>query len=84
MTKVGKGNATVEDPVVSLKISKDNGVTYHTPRQKSLGKMGEYDAKTIWRKNGRAYDWVFQWNVTDAVDVSLSRHMRISHGKSKD
>ena len=71
VTKVGKGNATVENPVVSLKISKDNGVTYHTPRQKSLGKMGEYDAKTIWRKNGRAYDWVFQWNVTDAVDVSF-------------
>lgn len=69
--KTGIGNASVTDPQVFLEISKDGGVTWHSRRQRSLGKVGEYSKQTIWRKNGMSYDWAFRWSVTDAVDTEF-------------
>jgi len=71
VTKVGVGNSSVTDPQVFLEISKNGGKTWHSRRQKSLGKVGEYKKKTIWRRNGFSYDWVYRWTVTDAVDVEF-------------
>lgn len=50
----GMGNADDPDPEVTLERSTDGGKTWTYPRPKSMGRIGEYNRRAIWRKNGRA------------------------------
>lgn len=63
----GVGNATVPDPVISMDRSKD-GKTFSDRRTRRAGKVGEYDHRAIWRRNGRAARLeVFRWTMSDKV-----------------
>lgn len=48
----GVGNSDIEDPQVSLVMSRD-GKKWEYERQRSVGKKGEYNKRLIWRRNGR-------------------------------
>lgn len=71
ITKRGVGDSTTTDPQVVLEISKDGGSTWNSPRPRDLGDVGVRNVKCIWRRNGKSYDWVFRWKVTDPVDVQF-------------
>lgn len=71
VVKTGVGDSTTTDPQISLEISKDGGTTWHSPRLRDLGGIGERSKRLIWRRNGKSYDWVFRWKVTDPVDVQI-------------
>ena len=63
----GVGNDAVEDPQITLERSKD-GKTWSAPIARSIGKVGEYTRRAIWRRNGRASRFeVFRFTLTDAV-----------------
>lgn len=63
----GVGNAEVTDPVIIMERSTD-GKTWSGPRQRPIGKIGEYSRRAIWRRNGRASRFeVFRFTLTDAV-----------------
>ena len=63
----GVGNSDVVDPVITLERSTD-GKTWGEPRARSMGKIGEYNRRAIWRRNGRASRFeVFRFTLTDAV-----------------
>jgi hypothetical protein len=63
----GVGNADVTDPQITLERSKD-GKTWSGPIARSIGKIGEYTRRAIWRRNGRAARFeVFRFTLTDAV-----------------
>jgi len=63
----GVGNADVPDPQITLERSKD-GKTWSGPISRSIGKIGEYTRRAIWRRNGRAARFeVFRFTLTDAV-----------------
>lgn len=63
----GVGNEDVPDPVIVLQRSKD-GKTWGEERARSMGKIGEYNRRAIWRRNGRASRFeVFSFTLTDAV-----------------
>lgn len=49
--EAGVGDANVTDPQVSMAVSKD-GKTFGAERSRSIGKVGEYHKRAIWRKNG--------------------------------
>lgn len=49
----GTGNATETDPVMRMSISRDGGKTYSDSRTRAMGKIGEYNKRLIWRRNGR-------------------------------
>ena len=49
----GVGNAAVPDPVIRMERSK-NGKTWSDQRARRIGKIGEFEHRAIWRKNGRA------------------------------
>lgn len=61
----GQGSA----PVATLQISKDNGNTWGTMLTKSIGAIGKYLARVVWRRLGVARDWTFKVRVTDPVQV---------------
>jgi hypothetical protein len=63
----GVGNDDVVDPVITMERSRD-GKTWSDPRVRSIGKVGEYDRRAIWRRCGRVSRMeVFRFTLTDAV-----------------
>ncbi len=63
----GVGVEAGDDPVVSLAISKDGGHTWGNEKTASIGRIGEYDKRAIFRRLGRGYDWTFKIRITDPV-----------------
>lgn len=66
-TGVGTVSGLGENPVCILQISRDGGHTFGTEKQASIGKLGKYGTRVIFRRLGRAYDWVFKVRITDPV-----------------
>lgn len=48
----GVGNSDQPDPVISMDVSKD-GKIFSYERTRKIGKVGEYDERAIWLRNGR-------------------------------
>jgi hypothetical protein len=69
MKGVGLNSGQGIAPVVSLTISNDNGNTFGGGRDRSLGAIGEYDARTIWNQCGRAKpeQTVLLFSISDPV-----------------
>jgi len=63
----GVGDVDAPDPQITLERSKD-GKTWSGPIARSIGKIGEYSRRAIWRRNGRASRFeIFRFTLTDAV-----------------
>ena len=63
----GVGNDAVEDPVITLERSRD-GKTWADTRTRSIGKVGEFNRRAIWRRCGRVSRFeIFRFTLTDAV-----------------
>lgn len=68
----GVGNSDAEDPQIGLEISRDGGRNFGPKRLRSLGKIGEYKKRAIWRRLGRyPVTAVFRFSVSDPVGTSL-------------
>lgn len=52
-TESGVGNSVDPDPMISMARSLD-GKTFTPRRERSLGKVGEFNKRQIWRRNGNA------------------------------
>lgn len=64
----GQGSA----PQVMLQVSVDNGHTYGNELLASMGAMGKYGVRVVWRALGMALDWVFKIRITDPVKVVIT------------
>ena len=58
-------------PLAVLSFSKDGGFTFTPEIQGSMGKIGDYLKRLIWRRLGTASDIVFRLKVTDQAAVKL-------------
>ena len=73
------------NPQIVLQKSKDGGRTFGYERWKTLGLVGQYLApRVIWRRNGRARDFVFQFTMTDPVQFVIAGSALTSDGSSDD
>lgn len=66
-TGVGLVTGQGSDPQVMLRWSDDGGHTWSSELWRSMGKLGEYSTRTIWRRLGKSRDRVFELKVTDPV-----------------
>lgn len=64
---VGLVSGQGSDPQAMLQISKDNGKTWGNELWKTIGAMGEYTSRVVWRRLGFARDWTFKIRVSDPV-----------------
>jgi hypothetical protein len=71
-TGVGLVSGQGSDPQAMLQISRDNGRTWGNQRWASMGKIGKYQTRVIWRRCGTARDFVFKIRMTDPVKFALS------------
>ncbi len=58
-----------DNPQVMLRYSDDGGYTWSGARTASLGPIGATRTRTIWRRLGKARDRVWEFSITDPVDV---------------
>lgn len=66
---------TGHDPQVMLRWSDDGGHTWSNEHWKSMGKIGQYGYRTIWRRLGmtqKIRDRVYEISGTDAVKIAIS------------
>lgn len=63
----GAGTQETPNPQVSLALS-SNGKTFGPERVRSVGPLGEYDRRIVWRKNGRYSRFaVLSFRLSDAI-----------------
>ena len=60
------------DPQALLAWSKDGGHTYGADMYRSLGAIGQYKSRAVWRKIGSARDVVFRIRISDPVPVVIT------------
>ncbi len=68
----GIGNADVPNPVLTIEVSHDGGYTFLTPREFSLGALGEHTTRVIGRQWGACRDFVARIRMTDAVPFVIT------------
>jgi hypothetical protein len=67
--EVGVGTSTYTDPQAMLQISKDGGHNWGVELWTTLGAMGDYLKRLVWRRLGVSRDWLFKLRVTEPVKV---------------
>lgn len=72
-TGVGLITGQGSDPQVMMSYSKDNGHTWSNEAWITMGAIGTYTTRAIWRRLGSAYDWVFKFRITDPVKVVITQ-----------
>ena len=76
---VGQG----ENPQAMLRWSSDGGSTYSSEHWTSIGLVGKYQNRAIWRRLGMARDRIFEVVVTDPVKcVIVSANLKAEAGEN--
>lgn len=55
------------DPTVVMSYSNDGGFTFGNEQHASLGKVGEYKNRVVWRRLGHSKNRVFRFAISDPV-----------------
>lgn len=62
---VGQGS----DPQAMMQYSNDGGRTWSSEIWRSMGKIGEYEKRVVWRRLGKFRERTIRWTVSDPVVV---------------
>ena len=80
---VGLVTGTGENPQAMLRWSNDGGSTWSNEYWTSIGRIGRYLNRAIWRRLGMARDRIFEVVVTDPVKcVIVSANLKASQGEN--
>lgn len=80
---VGLSTGQGEDPQAMLRYSDDGAHTWSDVITVPIGRIGEYQARAIWRRLGQARDRVFEIAITDPVYAPIiSANLELSEGAS--
>lgn len=81
----GVGAVTGEgvNPQAMLRWSNDGGSTWSNEHWTSIGRMGKYANRAIWRRLGTARDRVFEVSISDPVNaVIVSANLKATAGEN--
>jgi hypothetical protein len=59
------------DPQMMLEVSKDGGHSWGNEHWASMGKQGERNQRVIYRRLGRAFDWVFKFRCSEPIKLVI-------------
>jgi hypothetical protein len=71
-TGVGTQTGQGVNPQVMLQYSKDNGRTWNAERWSSLGQVGQYLNRVLWRRFGSTRDATFRIRMSDPVKFVIT------------
>ena len=70
-TGVGIASGQGSNPQAMLKWSNDSGHTWSSERLASIGKIGEYNKRLIFRRLGQGRGRIFELTISDPVKIAL-------------
>ncbi len=71
---VGLTTGQGSDPQIRMSFSDNGGRTFGAEQARSFGKIGEYQKRAIWRRNGRVpSNRVLRFTMTDPVKANIIR-----------
>lgn len=71
---VGLTSGQGSDPLVSMSFSTDGAKTFSSKRERSIGKIGEYNQRVIWNAQGRVARQVcFRFDISDPVKFAVEK-----------
>lgn len=80
---VGLESGTGQNPQAMLRWSNDGGSTWSNEHWTSIGRMGKYLNRAIWRRLGMARDRIFEVTVSDPVKcVIVSANLKATQGEN--
>jgi hypothetical protein len=71
-TGIGLQNAQGSAPRIMLQYSKDNGRSWSAERWVSMGAVGQYLTRVVWRRFGSTRDATFRIRMTDPVKFVIA------------
>lgn len=71
-TGVGSQNGNDENPLISLRLSRDGARTWSDPFTKEIGAIGKYQTKITFRRLGVADQMTFRLRITSGVKVVIT------------
>ena len=77
----GVGDPNEDDTSIWLSYSKDGGHTFSSERGHSIGDKGDYALRVIWRRLGRARNWVFKIRTWSPNRIVLKGLIAREHGE---
>jgi hypothetical protein len=63
----GLANGQGSDPQIMMRMSNDAGFTWGNEHWASIGQIGEYKRRAVWRRLGMARDRVYEVRISDPV-----------------
>lgn len=69
---VGLSSGQGSDPQAMLSISRNGGITFGNELWTTIGAVGKYLTRVVWRRLGLARDWVFKIRITDPIKVVIT------------
>lgn len=69
---VGLQSGQGSDPLCTIEISKDGGISYGTEYQMAIGKVGQYKTQAVLRRLGVAEQITFRLSVSEPVKVAMT------------
>jgi len=80
---VGLSTGQGDDPQAMLRWSSDGGSTWSSEHWTTIGKIGKYTNRAIWRRLGTARDRIFEVTVSDPVKaVIVSANLKMAAGEN--
>jgi hypothetical protein len=80
---VGLNDGQGSDPQAMLRWSNDGGSTWSNEHWTTIGKIGRYTNRAIWRRLGFARDRIFEVAISDPVKaVIISANLKSSVGEN--
>ena len=72
--EVGVGLVTGQgsDPQIMMQYSDDGGFTWSDELWRTMGAIGKYNTRVIWRSLGQSRDRVFRVRISDPVEVQMN------------
>ena len=59
------------DPQIMLRWSNTKGHTWSNEHWRSMGKIGKYETRVVWRRLGIARNRVYEFRITDSVKIAV-------------
>ena len=81
--KTADTTQTTTNPQAMLRWSNDGGSTWSREYWTSIGQIGKYKNRAIWRRLGMARDRVFEVSISDPVNaVIISANLKATNGEN--